>query len=233
MPVLVLLFLCLSMALPAQASEEQARGTVISLSAQAESWLPNDELVVLFSISAEGRDADQLRLLVNQKSKKIRERLKHETLKLSTTGRRMEEIRDPKRGIRTGWRLIQSGRIISHELDAVANWLNDIESLGGRLQSLQYRPSDKTKRRVSGRLRLQAIKAFRSKAGQIAKALDASTFRIINLQATTPPLPRPMEFRSTAIMTENITPALSPGESHLVIEVRGSIEVPFKDFKSE
>ncbi len=228
----ILVSLCCGLALSAFAAEEP-KGTQVSLSARAESWLANDELVVTFRVSAEGSNADKLRQRVNRKSEQIIKRLKREKLKVSTTGRRMEEVRDYKRRIRTGWRLIQTGRIVSGDLDAVAAWLGDIESMGAELQSIQYGVSRKARRKASNRLRLQAISGFRAKASLVAGALDASTFRIINLRTSSPNLSRPAPYGAMAMSAEKVQPALSAGESHLVIEVSGSIEVPFRDFKAE
>ncbi|MFQ5355919.1 MAG: SIMPL domain-containing protein [Mariprofundaceae bacterium] len=228
----ILISLCCGLAISAYAAEEP-KGTKVSLSAQAESWLANDELIVTFRISAEGNNADKLRQQVNRKSKQILKRLRREKLKVSTTGRRMEEVRDYKRRIRTGWRLTQTGQIVSEDLDAVAAWLGDIESIGVELQGIQYGVSSKARRKAANRLRLQAISGFRAKARLVAGALDASTFRIINLRTSSPKLPRPAPFRAMSMTAEKAQPALSVGESHLVIEVSGSIEVPFRDFKAE
>lgn len=216
-------------------ADEVKKGSVVSLSAQASQMLPNDEAVVRFRIEAEGTQADALSQRVNRISQAVSDRLGREKdVVLATTGRRLEPLwRDDKvshRRVRNGWRLVQSGQAESHDLAAVAGWVDTIERAGAHLDGLRFQASAAALQAARDKLRMQAIACFRAKAAATAKALDATSFRILRLSTdSTGPAPMPM----MAMARGAPTPALAPGESLVKVTVRGEIQLPERDYPAK
>jgi len=227
---------CLS-PVQAQASDVLPTGTRINLSAMAETSLPNDEVALTFRVEKDGTNASSVRQYVNRVSGAIQKRLKHEPgVKLKTISRSMQPVwQYPKnrQRVRTGWRMTQTGQVVSSKLDAVPNWLDAIESAGANLSGLQFRISSTASKSAQDQLRLQAISLFRQKAGVIAKGLSASSFRIIQIN-TNSRMPRPVMYRAEMAMmaksADAAPPSLSAGEGKISVTVSGSIQVPFTDF---
>jgi len=220
-----------------QAADAQPGGTRINLQAMAETKLPNDEVVISFRIEKEGKDSDAARQYVNRVSGIIHKRLQQEAgVKVKTISRSMQPVwKYPKNSqrIRTGWRMTQTGQVVSSKLDAVPNWLDAIEAAGANLSNLQFRISSSASKKAQDLLRLKAIAAFRARAAVIAKGLDAKHFRIIQLK-TSSQMPRPVMYRAEMAMmakSADAAPAsLSAGEGKLRVIVTGAIQTPFVDF---
>ena len=220
-----------------QSLAAEPQGTVVSLSAEATSEVPNDEVVVRFRVEERGKKLDALRQRVNQVSANIQKSLaKEKGVKLKTSSRRVDPIwKHGEYGSkRDGWVVVQTGIITSQKLDAVPHWLDVIERAGAKLQSLSFRISDALRHEIQERLRLQAIQQFRSKAMTIAKALDAKSFRIRHLNTGSSYSPSPM-YRSEMMMAKSmaadVAPALSSGDSRISVSVNGDIEVAEHTFK--
>jgi len=222
----------------ASAEIQSPNGTRINLNATVETQVPNNEVVITFRVEKEGKNAQAIRQYVNKVSAAIQKRLATEKgVKLKTTSRNMQPVwkhhKDRARQ-RTGWRMTQTGQIISTHLDAIPAWLNAIEAEGAHLSGLQFRVSAKKSKDVQDSLRLQAIALFRDKAKVIAKGLSAKTFRIIRLN-TSSHAPQAVRYRGEmAMMAKSVTydaaPALSAGEGKISVNITGEIETPFIDF---
>jgi len=223
------------------AAEVQSQGgTRINLNATMETQLPNDEVVISFRVEKEGQNARMVRQYVNKVSASIQKRLQQEqAVKLTTTGRNMQPVwkHVPKKPrVRTGWRMVQTGQVVSKSLDAVPIWLDTIEAAGAHLSGLQFRLSAETSKQAQDKLRLQAIELFREKASTITKGLSAKSFKIIRL-STSKHLPQPVMYRSEmAMMAKSAdmgAPSLSSGEGKVSVTVTGEIETPFVDFSNQ
>jgi len=221
------------------AEAQSSSGTRINLNATVETQVPNDEVVISFRVEKEGKNAQAIRQYVNKVSGAIQKRLATEKgVKLKTISRNMQPVwkhyKDRARQ-HTGWRMTQTGQIISTHLDAVPAWLNAIEDEGAHLSGLQFRVSAKNTKHVQDSLHLQAIALFRDKAKVIAKGLSAKTFRIIRLN-TSSHTPQPVRYRAEmAMMAKSMTadaPALSSGEGKISVNITGEIETPFIDFSA-
>jgi len=204
----------------------------------AESDIANDEVVINYRIEQESKDAKSVRQYVNRVSGLIQKRLKDvDGVTLKTTGRNMQPVwqhRPNKPRERTGWRMTQTGQVISKKLDAVPDWLAAIEDAGAHLSGLQFRISAATSQEVQGRLLLQAIAIFREKASVIASGIGASSFKVIRLNTASQTPRSPMYASDMPMMARSMksaaAPALSAGKSLVKINISGEIETPFVDF---
>jgi len=229
----------LLMPVQADADARQPAGTRITLSATVQSELPNDELLVNYRVEKEGPDAATVRRYVNRVSRAVQQRLKREKgLVIKTISRNMQPVwKYPKNSqrIRIGWRMTQTGQVRATRLDRVSDWLDSIETAGAHVSGLNFRISEQASEKAMDALRLRAIAAFRVRARVIAHGLDAATFRIIRLNASSA-APRPVVYRGKmAMMAKSAVdaPMLSAGEGKLSLTLSGEIEVPFTDFPAQ
>lgn len=219
----------------AHAEDYKPEGTRVTLSADAYEDVANDEVVVSYRIEAKGNSADQLRKKVDAIAAKVSDRLKKEKVKHKTTNRSLNPVWDSGFFSTKSWQLVQSGQIKTEDIDAVPGWMADIEAAGVKLNGLQFQVSEKLRKQVEERLRTEAIRSFRAKAGNVAAGISAKSFRIINMQTHSGGGPAPM--RGAAMMEDGFSvsksrmaPSLAGGESRVQVNVSGMIEAPFKDF---
>lgn len=232
-----LIILSLMFIPPAWGEENsQQKETQISLSATSSITLPNDEAVVNYRMEATGTDANALRKKVNNISWLIQQQLKGKKgIKQTTLSRRMEILwrydKLNSRQVRTGWKLVQTEQLISRQLDAVPGWVDDIEKAGAHLNNLSFRISDTSMEKTQSSLRLQAIQDFRHKANTLAKALDATSFHIVNLQTSQQqPVYRMQQTRSLMSKSAGGPPSLNSGEGKISVTVSGNISLPFMSY---
>jgi len=240
-----LLILSLLYISPVYAADEPAdKGALISLSTTSTLELPNDVVVVRYRIEASGPKADALLQQVNRISQAVHSRLKKEKgLKQATLSRRMEMLwrresnplssTGSSKRVRDGWRLVQQEQVISSKLDAVLDWVDFIEKAGAHLDSLGFQISERVLKPATEKLQLQAIQKFRTKAGAVAKALDAKSFRITHLQ-TGSQMPTYNQHAKPEMMLmtarADAPPSFNAGEGKLSVTVSGQILLPEKDF---
>jgi len=214
--------------------------TLINLSALSSITLAKNEVVVNYRMEAIGIHAKTLRKKVNGMSQLIHQQLKGEKgMKQTTLSRRMEiRWRYDKvnsRQVRDGWKLVQVEQIVSTNLDAVPHWVDAIEKAGAHLTTLHFRISDAAINVAQNSLRLQAIQAFRTKASSFAKALGATSFRIVQLQTSQqqPVYRINRGMPDMALMAKSANapaPSFHTGEGKISVTVSGSIALPFKAY---
>ncbi|MDQ7002174.1 MAG: SIMPL domain-containing protein [Ghiorsea sp.] len=235
--LLIVPFLILSFATQvfAETQVQAAKGTIVSLSAEATVEVANDEVMIRFRVEARGKKLEVLRKRVNQISASIKKSLaKEKSVKLKTSNRRVDPVWKPNQynRVRDGWVVTQRSVIVSQNLDDVPRWLDVIEHAGAKLETLNFRISDTLRRSTQDKLRIRAIQMFRDKASVIAKALGAKYFHVRHLNAGQSYSPQPMLRGDMAMMTKSraVEPALSAGDSRLSVNVTGDIEVERKRY---
>ena len=224
----------------ALAASEKPEGARIALSATVEMELPNDEVVISFRVEKQGKDVRAIRQEVNRMAGAIEKRLRREPgLKLETTSRHLQPLwHYPKNAerVRTGWQMVQAGRVISSRLDEVAGWLEDIEAAGAHLSGLQFRISSSAMENARAELSQQALRKFRDKAAAMARGLGADNFRIVSLSADSrmpAPIVQRREMAMMAAAREAEPPALSAGEGTVRLTVSGEIELPYMEYPAQ
>jgi|GEM_PF-6557942 len=228
----------LAAAIPAHAADDRPAGTLVSLTAIAAEQVANDEVAVVYSLRAEGKEASPLRTEVNRMAQAIRQALAMQPeLTQRTLDRQLSPVWDYSRGNgrRNGWELVQREEVVSRRLDEVAAWVEAIEAAGGGLESVQFRIATPTRLAAEQRLRMAALTQFRQRAGEMAAGLQAPSFRILSVQTDMNAPPPPMLMRERAMpmvaMADSApAPKMEAGVSELQVVVSGSIELPPHDF---
>ena len=235
-PIKFLIVLSLLFITPAWATESADTGTVLSLSATSALAVENDQLLVSFRIEAEGPDAAKLQKVVNDTSRRVQALLeKHPEIKVQTNGRNLQALthydKATGRQVRDGWRLVQNEQAISQSLAAVPEWVDGIERAGAHLDGLNFNVSEKKREAILEKLRMQAVQTFRIRAASMSKALDAPSFRILNLRTDNRMPPSPVMQRNLMAMSPaESAPSFNAGESRLSVTVSGDILLPEKHY---
>lgn len=216
----------------AHAEASQPQGTRVSLSAEVSEEAVNDELVVYYRIAERGPNAKRLQQKVNGIASAIEARLRKEKVKHKTTGRRLSPVSNDGVFSTREWQMVQSGEISTQSLDAVSEWLGDIEASGAKLNRLQFTVSEAARKKIEERLRIAAISDFRTKAATIARGLSGKSFKIIQLNTggSAPVMNYAVQESYSLKSSVSSAPRLSAGESRIRISVSGTIEVPFTSF---
>jgi len=231
-----LMLLCLLFITPAWAAQPADTGTLVSLSATSSLTVQNDQLLVSFRIEAEGPDPTNLQRIVDDTNRRVQALLaQHPEIKLQTTGRKLQALthydKTKTRQVRDGWRLVQNEQAITHSLASVPAWVDGIERAGAHLNSLSFRVSEKKTEATLEKLRMQAVEKFRMRAASMSRALDATSFRILNLRTDNRMPPSPVMQRNLMAMAPaESTPSFNAGESRLSVTVSGDILLPEKYF---
>ena len=219
---LLLLAACLPLAAQAQEAKEPAFN-LVSLSAQAERDVPNDLLIAVLAVDAEGPDPAHLAGAVNKT-------MQH-ALELA---RGVREVRARSAGYQT-WLVTDKARIsrwrVRQELRLESSDIAAASALIGKLQSilvvsqLSLSVSDESRRQTENALIGEAIAAFEERARVVRDAMKARSYRVRELQVAGGAQPRPMLAQMRALASEVALPAIEAGTSRILITVSGTIQL--------
>lgn len=233
MPYLIAVFLLFASTAWADDAPSM-QGTLMSISVSEDALLNNNEVVVDFRLEASGSPAAGLQDKVNVLAATVNAILdKQQGLRRQTTGRSLQMLNhyDKTSGQqkRDGWRLVQSERLITMNLSAVPDLIDQIEKAGAHLDRLAFRVSAATAEAALDNLRDKALKKFKARSSAMAKTMDAPTYRIVRLSTDADRPVRPMMQRGVmALSSAEQAPALNAGQSRLGVTVSGEILLPEK-----
>ncbi len=196
----------------------------IHLSASANAEVANDILVAELYAFQEGQDAAALTNEVNAAIAWALELAKKsKAIKVQTLGYQTQPVYRNKR--LDGWRVRQSLRLESIEPEQLAKLIGPLQERL-RLQSVSYAISPARQREAEDALMVEALAAFRARAGLVRDELGAAAYRLVELRVDgggPRPMPRAavaMEMRAAAA-----PPALEPGTRDVRVTVNGTIEL--------
>jgi predicted secreted protein len=198
----------------------------VSLSAAAESEVPNDLLTAVLFAQREGSEASRLAQEVNRAIDwGVEEAKKVPQVKVRTLEYRTHPVYNKQ--TLSGWRVRQSIRLES----ADASLLSE---LVGRLQkrlsvdSIAYKLSPERRRQAENELIERALAAFTGRAKLIAKQLGRPEYRLVKVDVNTgSTVSRPIYRTSAMAMRVDAAPppAIEPGTQTVQVQVNGTIEL--------
>ncbi|MDH5339705.1 MAG: SIMPL domain-containing protein [Rubrivivax sp.] len=204
---------------------------VVSLSASADTELPNDWLTVVLGTRREGLDAAALQAELKQALDgalaEARPLARPGQVVLRTGGFSLSPRYDPRTSRNSGW--VGQTQLVIEGRDTAA-----VAGLAGRIQMLSifsasWSLSPQARQTVEGEVTAQAIQQFRNKADAVAKAFGfpAWTLREVNVGAdgSRPyPAPRVSAMASRSAAAEAPLPT-EAGQATVGVNVSGSIEL--------
>ena len=215
----------LIVAVTAVAGEKPLTYDRVSLSAAAETEVPNDLLTAVLFAQREGSEAASLAPEVNRAiGWGVTEAKKMPQVKVRTLEYRTHPVYNKQ--TLSGWRVRQSIRLES----ADASLLSE---LVGRLQkrlavdSIAYRLSPERRQQAENELIQRALTAFTERAKLIAEQLGRTKYRLVKVDVNTSGgVPRPIYRSAMAMQAEAApSPTIEPGTQRVQVQVSGTIEL--------
>jgi predicted secreted protein len=197
----------------------------VTLSASAESDVPNDLLSAELFIQREGADAAQLAREVNaavewalEQSKKI------DTVKMRTLDYRTHPLY--KEQMLTGWRVRQAISLESADTSALSDLVGVLQERLA-LDSIAYKLSPAQREQAENTLIQSALASFMRRAKLITEQFGRSEYRLVNLDVSNSGVmgPRPMYRNAMVMRADAAAPAIEAGSQTVKVQVNGVIEL--------
>jgi predicted secreted protein len=221
-------FLCLALLLACPATaDEQTRYNLVRLQSQASEPVSNDTMHVTLIASGEQRDAADLAGQINSDMAWALDLAKeYKAMKVSTGNYRTWQIRQDNK--MKGWRARQDLVLESRDTQALGQ-LTGLLQEKLKVDSMSFSVSAETRTAVENRLIELALQAFKVRAGIIGSHLQATGYRIVDVNVGTFTQQPPVVYRShgVAAATESAEMAVATegGESDIQVTVSGTIEL--------
>ena len=219
--------LCLALSLSCQAgADEETRYNLVRLQSQESESVSNDTMHVTLAASGEQRDAADLADRINSDMAWALDLVKrHDAVKASTGNYRTWQVRQDNK--MKGWRARQDLILESRDTQALSQLTGQLQE---KLQvdSMHFSVSAETRTTVENRLIEVALQAFKVRAGIIGSQLQATGYRIVDLNIGTFAQQPPVVYRShgvAAAMESDMAVATEGGESDVQVTVSGTIEL--------
>jgi len=201
-----------------EAAEEAGQRVSFRVSRAQE--VGNDRVEALLAASAESPSAAEAAQEVNRAMQWALERVQaEEGLSVRTTGYRTYPVHEDGRIRR--WRAHQEVLLSSGDVDAVTSLVGELQTRLA-LQSFTFRVSDAKRRQVEEALIDEALAAFRSRADQVRRSLEADAWSIDQLSIE-PGTRRPPMRAQLMLKQRQDAPAVEAGTSRIEVGVQATI----------
>ena len=212
-----------------QASAEELNYNLVNLEAGAEDNVDNDILIVLMNTDADKNSAREASESVNTHMKEaLKICAQYPTVKAKTMNYQTRPNYNKTRVI-TSWHASQQLRLESTDID-------NLSKLVGTLQeqltvgSMRFQVSTDKRKKAVEELTIKALEEFTVRARLVAKTMGASDYRLVNLNIgeNSPTMPYQRVYQAEAMsMGKDSAPAVQAGESRILVQVNGSIQLLF------
>ncbi len=234
--VLALVSACiLSASLPALAAaqapvvQKDPEG-VVSLNSSATVQVPNDWIVVQFSTSKEGTEANAVQAALKDALgtalAQARQVAKPDGHVEVQGGGFSLQPRFNAKGVVNGWTGTTSLVVQGRDMGAIAELAGRVQSM--TVGNLDYSVSREAREKVEGEVAAQAIARFRAKAADYAKAFGYGSFVIrdvnVNVDNGQPP-PRPYAMKAMAAPRVSDSLPVEAGSGSVTANVNGSVQL--------
>lgn len=207
------------------AHDEETIFNKVSLQAEAEREVPNDEMTVKLAAEHQGSDPSALAERVNKDMAWALELAKKASaVDAETRGYSTQPVY--KDGIISGWRVRQELQLKSQEFAKLTELLGGLQE---RLQISQmgFSPAPETQRKYQNELISEAMMAFKERVSIIQQSMDDRDYRIIDVNVNTNGFgyrPMLMSADTSVSRMERSAPAVEGGTSQVTVTVSGSVQ---------
>jgi predicted secreted protein len=210
---------------PLFADDRETLFNKVSLQAEIEREVPNDEMTVVLAVEHQGSAPAALADRVNKDTAWALEQVKAETaIKSKTRAYSTHPIYRDR--VITGWRVRQELELKSQDFPAMTELVGKLQE---RLQVAQmgFSPTPETRRQHQNELISEAMEQFKERVGIVQKHMDGRDYRIVELDVNTSGFGiRPMmaaDYARTAA-PEMAAPAVEAGTSQVQVTITGSVQ---------
>lgn len=194
---------------------------VVTVSASAQSRIPNDHLHAVLRAEADNADAAAAARDVNGRiSGAMTEARSVPDVEISSAGYGTWQVSEPNRSPR--WRVTQSIALDGSDFPAIAALVSRLQAKGLLLSGLDFSVSLGARRAAEDQLTGQAIRAWHQRADAAAKGFGARGWRAgrVSIQTSEGGGVRPM-FRAATASVAAAPVAVEGGESEVTVTVTG------------
>jgi len=213
-------------AAPARAEPAEALFNLVTLSAQAEREVPNDQIVVLLAAESEGADPAPLADAVNRAMQRALAAAKAYRAVNARTGA-YQSIPLVEKGRVGRWRVRQELRLESQDFAATAELVGKLQA-GLTVAAMSVTVSAEARRQAESALVAEAIGAFEERVRTVREAMRFKSHRVRELQVGGGLQPRPYLGAAArgAVLSESIAaPAIQPGTTTVTVTVSGTVQM--------
>lgn len=213
------------LALPAFAQDKlEPDVTTITLRAQADREVANDQVVAIVAAEESGTNPAALADAVNRKAAAAAALIRAEpSVKSRSAGYQTQPV--TKSGRIESWRVSQQLRLEGSDFAAMAQLIGRLQG-EMQLRHLSVGLAPETRRAAEDALIAEAIAAFHARAEIVRRSMKASAYRVRNLDvATSGGFVRPlaMEMVRSAVASPVAPPSIEGGVSTVTVSVSGAI----------
>ncbi|QNM95586.1 SIMPL domain-containing protein [Chitinimonas koreensis] len=207
---------------------EAPQYNVISLQAEARREIQND--LAQATLYAEFSDANAAALsdrLNRAQAEAVKLAKTYPNVKVSTSGNNVYPVYNNKNKAE-GWRGRAEVRLEATDFKALAELIGKLQN-NMQLAGVNFGVSPALRDKVETELIDQAVQAFRNRATVVQKSVGGKGYRLVNLNVNTGagggPRPRVEFYAAKAAMADAAPPPMEGGDSQVVVDVSGSIQV--------
>ena len=212
--------LLVSLAAAASATAAEEAGHRVSFRVSRVEEVGNDRVTAVLAASAETPGAAEAAQQVNETMGWALERARREKgISVRTTGYRTHPVHQDGRIRR--WRAQQELLLSSGDVEAVTALVGELQ-VRLALQSFSFQVSDSKRRQVEEALIDEALAAFRSRADQVRRSLDAGAWELDEISID-PGMPRSPMRGPSMLKSAQVAPAVEAGTSRIEVAVQGTI----------
>ncbi len=221
------LFLIISSPAFGDHGDEQVQYNIVNLNAEQSRQVANDVMVVTMQAIAQKDNAAEAGRKVNETMKWADQiisddnKIKHKTLNYQT-----QPVYHNR--VITGWKVSQQLRLQSTDFDSLT-------AVVGRLQeqlqvaSMRFEISPDRRKQEVNTLIVEALQAFREKAGLITQTLKAQDYRLVTVSVNEGKTIMPFRgmVQAEAMSVGASAPTVEAGDSKVRVGVDGTIQLIF------
>lgn len=199
----------------------------VSFRVESAREVPNDWLAATLGVEEEGSDAAALAARVNRRMAEALALAKQDAeLEVSSGAYQTQPVYD--RGKIVRWRASQDLVVEGASVDAITELAGRLQAQGVLLRGIAFSVAPETRKRLEDELIVEALSAFRERAGLIARGLGRRGWNLMSLAIGESGLPVPFAHQRAMTMEAAdaaVSPALEAGKSTLRISIDATVEV--------
>lgn len=225
----------LLLALPCLAWADAApQFNVVNLDASVSRQIDNDMAQATLFVELTDVDSSKLAEKINQTITAAQKTLKqYPTVQSAGTGYSSYPVYNPKNNLLQSWRSRGELRVSSKDFTALSQLIAQLQKpqtngIALQLADIRYEVSDQSRKLAEDALIEEGIKAFRQRAQIIQRTMGGNAWKTMQMNVQTQshyPQPRPMLNKAAYMAAEAAPAPVDAGESRLVVNVNGSIQV--------
>jgi predicted secreted protein len=226
MRVVLLLACMLAVSTAVRADDDSPRYNQVRLQAQQSESVSNDTMHVTLNSYAEMQDSSKLAARINQEMDwALTEARQFSGVKVSTGSYQTWPV--TRKEFTTGWRGQQDLILESRDTETLSQLAARLQEKL-KIKSMSFSVSDEKRIAVENRLIDSALNAFKVRAGIVGDNLNASSYRIVDINVGTSAQRPPVMYQarmSSVSMEAGDAIAVEGGESDVQVTVSGTIEL--------